>query len=119
MPTLEELLRKHKIVVSDSVSSGPRSKLLAQADRMLEKLNSYQNEKQMNGSSSQYWWSPQSVNGKRRVAMRYGGKIVENTGVYVDDTLTAVKAIVEAYKNVILDSDDATWADEEGRRRKK
>jgi hypothetical protein len=119
MPTLEELLKKHKIVVSDSASSGPRSKLLAQADRMLKQLNSYKAEDELDGNSSQYWWSPQSVDGKRRVAMRYGGKIVENTGVYVDNTLPAVKAIVEAYKNVILDSDDATWADEEERRRKK
>lgn len=86
---------------------------------MLAQLSKYKAEDELDGDSTQFWWSPQSVDGKRRVVMRYGGKIVENTGVYVDNTLPAVKAIVEAFKNVITDSDDATWAEEEKRRQKK
>ena len=119
MPTLEELLKKHNIVVSDNPSSGPRAKLLAQADRMLKELNKYKAEDELDGENAQFWWSPQSVNGKRKVVMRYGGKVVEDTGVYVDNTLAAVKEMIEAYKAVITDSDDATWASEEARRKKK
>ncbi len=119
MPTLEELLKKHDITVSDNPSSGPRAKLMAQAERMLNQLNKYKAEDELDGDNAQFWWSPQSVDGKRRVVMRYGGKIVEGTGVYVDNTLAAVKKMIETYKAVITDSDDATWADEEARRKKK
>lgn len=119
MPTLQELLKKHNINVEDNPSSGPRAKLLTQADRMLTELAKYKTEQELDGESTQYWWAPQSVNGKRRVTMRYGGKVVEGAAVYTDNTIEGVKAAVEAFKAVIADSDDATWADEEARRKKK
>jgi hypothetical protein len=119
MPTLEELLKKHNIKVEDNPSSGPKAKLLAQADRMLTELKKYKTEQELDGDSTQYWWAPQSVNGKRRVSLRYGGKVVEGAAMYADNTLDAVKAAVEAFKAVVADSDDATWAAEEARRKKK
>jgi hypothetical protein len=119
MPTLQELLKKHNIKVEDNPSSGPRAKLLAQADRMLSELAKYKTEQELDGDTTQYWWAPQSVSGKRRVSMRYGGKVVEDTAVYADNTLEAVKKAVEDFKAVIVDSDDETWAAEEERRKKK
>lgn len=119
MPTLQELLKKHDIKVEDNPSSGPRAKLLNQADRMLLELAKYKTEQDLDSDSTQFWWAPQSVNGKRRVTMRYGGKVIEGVAVYADNTLEAVKAAIEGFKAVISDSDDATWADEEARRKKK
>jgi hypothetical protein len=51
--------------------------------------------------------------------MRYGGKVVEDMAIYADNTLAGVKAAVETFKKLIEDSDDATWAHEEERRKKK
>jgi hypothetical protein len=51
--------------------------------------------------------------------MRYGGKVVEDTAVYADNTLEAVKKAIEDFKGMIVDSDDETWAAEEERRKKK
>jgi hypothetical protein len=119
VPTLEELLKKHNIKTEASPLAGPRAKLLAQADRMLNELAKYKTEAELNGESSQYWWAPQSVNGQRRVVMRYGNKVVAGVTVYADNTLAAVTQTIKDFKAVIVDSDDATWADEEARRAKK
>jgi hypothetical protein len=119
MPTLQELLIKHNIKVEENASSGPRAKLLIQADRMLNKLKTYTDAKQLDGLSTQYWWSPQAVNGKRRVGMRYSSKVVEKSSVFADNTVDAVTKAVQDFKNLIEDSDDATWAGEEARRAKK
>ena len=51
--------------------------------------------------------------------MRYGGKVVDNTAAYVDNTLKAVTEHVELLKKIIEESDDATWAEEEVKRSKK
>ena len=53
MPTLEELFSKYNITPSAGPTSGPRTKLLAQADRMLKELKGYTSESDMNGTSSQ------------------------------------------------------------------
>ena len=119
MPTLEELFSKYNITPSAGPTSGPRTKLLAQADRMLKELKESTSENSMDGTSSQYWWAPQSVSGQRRVSMRYGGKIVENTSVYVDNSLKAITDHITVLRKIIEESDDATWASEEARRQKK
>lgn len=119
MPTIEELLKKHNIKPEGSPASGPRAKLLAQADRMLKHLSNYKTEQELDGPNTQYWWAPKSVNGKRRVSVRYGGKVVEKLGLYADNTLADVRAKVELFKNLIEESNDETWADEEARRQKK
>jgi len=119
MPTLDELFNKYSITPSAGPTSGPRTKLLAQADRMLKELKECTSENDMDGTSSQYWWAPQSVSGQRRVSMRYGGKIVENTSVYVDNSLKAITDHITVLRKIIEESDDATWASEEARRQKK
>ena len=119
MPTLEELKKKYNIESSTGPQSGPRAKLLAQADRMLAELAKYKAEDELDGTTTQYWWAPQAVNGKRRISMRYGGKVVDNTAAYVDNTLKAVTEHIETLKKIIEESDDATWAEEEAKRSKK
>jgi len=51
--------------------------------------------------------------------MRYGSKIVENSSVYVDNTIKAVTDHITMLHKIIEESDDATWASEEERRQKK
>ena len=117
MPTLDELLKKHGIVPATTAPSSPRAKMLVQADRMLAELKKYKATTELNGTSTKYWWAPQAVGGKRKISVRYGNKIVEGCSTYVNDDLDAVRKAVEAYKAVIEDSDDATWASEEARRK--
>lgn len=119
MPTLEELFKKHNITLSASPQSTTRSKLLVQADRMLRTLEDYKSSSDLDGSTTKYWWAPQSNGGQRRVAMRYGGKIVENTSSYVDDSIAAVTAHIKTLRTIIEESDNDTWAAEEARRAKK
>lgn len=119
MPTLQELLAKHNYHSEHNPTNGPRAKLLGQANRMLKLLAGYKTEQELDGQTTQYWWAPQSVNGNRRIVMRYGGKVVEGTATYAANTLQDVSKAVEVLKAVIMDSDDETWADEEARRKKK
>lgn len=44
MPTLGELFEKHNIVKNFGPPSSPCAKLLAQADKMLDVLNKYEDE---------------------------------------------------------------------------
>lgn len=119
MPTLDELFKKHNVTLSVSPQSTTRSKLLAQADRMIRTLEDYKVSSDLDGTSTKYWWAPQSNEGQRRVAMRYGGKIVENTSSYVEDNVDSVKAHIKVLRTIIEESDNETWADEEARREKK
>ena len=119
MPSLQDLFKKHNLDPNATPKDGPRSKLLYQVDRMLKQIDTYTDTAELNGDTTKYWWAPQPVNGKRRVTMRYAGQVVDKSAFYVDDSLAAVKALLQQFKNVITDSDDATWADEEERRAKK
>ena len=119
MPTLDELFKKYNIDASVNPQSGPRSKLLSQANRMLSELSKYKTEQELDGVTTQYWWAPQSVDGKRRVSARYSGKVVEGMASYPKNTLAEVKAAIEMFRNLIEESDDATWVHEEERRKKK
>ena len=119
MPTLDDLFKKYNIDASVNPQSGPRSKLMAQVNRMLNVLSKYKTEVELDGETTQYWWAPQSVDGKRRVSARYSGKVVEGMAAYPDNTLEAVKATLEMFRSLIEESDDATWAHEEERRKKK
>ena len=71
MPTLEELKKKYNIQSGNGPANGPRAKLLAQVNRMLNELAKYKTEAELDGTNTQYWWAPQSVNGQRRISMRY------------------------------------------------
>lgn len=117
MPTLEELLKKHGVKTVDNPSTGPRAKLLNQANKMLKEIGSYKEASEMNGENAKFWWAPQSVNGKRKVTARYGGRAVDGMSTYVDDNLKAVKDMIASFRSVIEDSDDETWAKEEEKRK--
>lgn len=119
MPTLQELFKKYNLTPNAMPASGPRSKLLYQADRMLKELASYTDVSQLDGETTKYWWAPQAVNSHRRVAMRYGGQVEDGTAFYVENNIAAVKKLIEELHKVITDSTDATWAEEEARRAKK
>ena len=118
-PTLDELLKKYNIEPATTQTSGPRAKLLGQADRMLTELAKYKAEDELDGDTTRFWWAPQSVNGKRRVTVRYGGKVVEGLSVLADNTLPSVREKIETFRKLIEDSTDDTWAAEEERRKKK
>ena len=119
MPTLGELFEKHDIITNVGPQSSPRAKLLAQADKMLDMLNKYEDESDLNSKSTQYWWAPQTNEGQRRVSMRYGARNVEGTSAYVENSLAAVTAHIKVLRQVVEESDDATWEPEEQRRTKK
>ena len=119
MPTLDELFKKYNIEANVNPKAGPRAKLLSQANRMLKELAKYKTEQELDGETTQYWWAPKSVDGKRRVSARYSGKVVEGMAAYPANTLEAVKDTIETFRNLIKDSDDETWAHEEERRKKK
>lgn len=118
MPTLEELLKKHGVTPMENPSSGPRSKLLNQVNRMLHEITNYESTTDMDAENAKFWWAPQSVNGKRKITAKYGGRAVSGMSTYMDDNLDAVKAILQTYKKVIEESDDETWAAEEDKRKK-
>ena len=118
MPTLEELLKKHGVTPIENPTSGPRAKLLNQAERMLKEIAAYEDSSEMDSENAKFWWAPQAVNGKRKVTAKYGGRAVDGMSTYVDDTLDAVKGILTSFKAIIEDSDDATWAAEEEKRKK-
>jgi hypothetical protein len=117
-PTLDELMKEFGIEPVTTQTSGPRAKLLTQADRMLTELAKYKAEDELDGDNTRFWWAPQSVNGKRRVTVRYTGKIVEGLSVLADNTLPSVREKVEMFKKLIEKSTDETWAHEEERRKK-
>ena len=119
MPTLGELFEKHNISANVGPQSSPRAKLLAQADKMLDMLTKYEDESDLNGKSTQYWWAPQTNEGQRRVSMRYGARNVEGTSAYVENSLASVTAHIKVLRQVVEESDDATWEPEEQRRAKK
>lgn len=118
MQWLQDLMREEGLSPSESPNAGLRSKLLAQATKMLEVLDKYKAEDELDGDISKYWWSPQSVDGQRRVVMRHAGKAVEGSAVYTRNTLADVRATIEKMRRAIERSKDADWADEEARRKK-
>lgn len=119
MDWLQDLMREQGLEPQNSANASLRSKLLQQADRMLAELDKYKTEAELDGNNSKFWWSPQSVEGQRRIVMRAGSKIVDGSSTYVDNTLSGVRAGIEKMRKVIESTKDAQWADEEERRRKK
>jgi hypothetical protein len=119
MDWLQDLMRKEGLEPQNSASASLRSKLLMQADRMQAELDKYKTEAELDGNNSKFWWAPQSVDGQRRVVMRAGSKIVDGTSIYVDNTLSGVRAGIDKLRKVNESTTDAQWADEEARRKKK
>jgi len=119
MEWLQELMRQEGLVPSDSPNASMRSKLISKADQMLRELDTYKTEAELDGKSVKYWWSPQSVNGQRRVMMRLNGKAVEGSSVYANNTLPDVRKAVEALKRAVERGSEEQWAAVETQRRKK
>lgn len=116
MADLNDLLKKHGVTPMENPSSGPRSKLLNQVNRMLKEMENYDSAADLDGDNARFWWAPQSVDGKRKITPKYGNRAVEGMGTYVDNNLEAVKSVLQAYKAIIEESTDDTWAAEEARR---
>ena len=119
MDWLQDLMREQGLEPQSSANAGLRSKLLAQADRMLTELDKYKTEAELDGNGSKFWWAAKNVSGQRRIVMRAGAKTVDGSATYVDNTLTAVKTGIEKMRKVIEASKDEQWAAEEERRKKK
>jgi hypothetical protein len=112
-------MREQGLEPQSSPSASLRSKLLSQADRMLRQLEKYKTEAELDGDGTKFWWAQQSVNGQRRIVMRFSGKTVDGTAVYVNNTIDAVKSGIAKMRKVIEMSTDAQWAEEEVRRKPK
>ena len=115
MPTRNDLLKKHGVTPMENPSSGPRSKLLNQVNRMLREIENYESTADMNGDNARFWWAPQSVDGKRKITPKYSNRAVDGIATYVDDNLDAVKEVLQSYKAIIEERTDETGADEEAR----
>ncbi len=120
MSIIKNLLEERGVVVTNSRVSGPRARLLQQANAMIAKLSELTKPSQLDSkTTSQNWWSPMPHQDKRRIIMRYAGMTVDDTSTYVDNTLEAVMDTVAIYKQAIEKTTDADWADEELKRKKK
>jgi acetoin utilization deacetylase AcuC-like enzyme len=119
MDWLHELMRAEGLEPQEAPSADLRSKLLAQADKMLAELEKYKTEAELDGNGSKYWWSAQSVEGQRRVVMRINSKSIARSSIYVDNTLNAVKDAVRRMRNTVERSKKEQWAAEEARLKKK
>jgi len=119
MKWLEDEMRAQGLEPQSSPRAPLRTKLLSKADQMLTKLKAYKGEDELDGNGVKYWWGDKSVNGQRRLVMREGGKTIEGSATYVDNTLTAVRDGIEKMRAIIERSTDEQWADEEARRKKK
>lgn len=101
----------------------PSEKAMMQAEVMLKKLNAYKNVSDLDyPTSNTYWWSGKATGGRRKVQMYYGGRVVPETCISVDDTLDAVKEVIKGYFEMIKSKsgfDEAFFDAEEKRRSKK
>lgn len=119
MSKILELLRAEGLKLDGSKSSGPRAKVLAQADSMLEKLEKMSSPDEMNSkTSNQNWWAPKSKGNKRVVTMRYGGRMVAGASETVENTIEAVADVIKKMRKAIENTSDSDWANEEEKRKK-
>jgi hypothetical protein len=110
-------LKAEGLKLEGAKSSGPKSKVLAQADSMLTKLSKMKSPDDMNSiSSNQNWWAIKPFGDYRKVTMRYGGRVVEGATETVEDSLEAVREAIRAMRRAIEKTTDADWADEEKKR---
>jgi hypothetical protein len=92
MKTLQEILESKGFILTESRSVTPRARAIQQAKAMLRKIDAMKSVDELNSeTTTQNWWSPQSVEDQRRIVIRYGGATVPNTGTFVDNTLPAVR----------------------------
>ena len=127
MKTIKEMLEARGFVVTDSRSTTPKMRVMAQAKSMLAKLDKMKSVDELNSeTSNQNWWMPQAVDGQRRLIMRYGGSTVPETSIYVENTLAGVRRVLEGYIDTIEETTDEHWrlieqqrAEDQAKRKKK
>lgn len=119
MDWLKEAMREQGLEPQTSARAPLRSKLLSKADKQLAELKTYRTEAELDGNGVRFWWGEKSVNGQRRLAMREGGKVIEGSVTYVDNTLEAVTAGITAMREIIANSTPEQWAEAEAARQKR
>lgn len=117
MSRILELMRAEGLKLEGAKSTGPRARVLAQADAMLTKLSKMTSPDEMNSSSSnQNWWAIKPVGDYRKVTARYGGRVVEGVTETVENSIDAVREAIRAMRRAVEKTTDADWADEEKKR---
>lgn len=102
-----------------STGDSPRSKLIYQADKMLEKLKGYKKTEDLNyDDSNTLWWAGKASGGKRRIQMYYASRKVGDTGFEVEDSLQAVTKAINEVRLKVLDTLPEEFFDKEEKRRK-
>lgn len=118
MSRILELLRAEGVCLDDAKLKGPKSKVIAQADAMLAKLNKMTSVEELNSkTSNQNWWAIKPTGEKRKVTIRYGGRTVDNATDVVENSLDAVRDTIRAMRRGIEKTTDADWAEEEKKRK--
>lgn len=118
MSRVLDLLRAEGLNLDGARSSGPRDRVISQADAMLTKLSKMTSPDEMNSSSSnQNWWAIKPIGDHRKVTMRYSGRVVEGATVTVDNTLEAVREAIRLMRRGVEKTTDADWSEEEAKRK--
>jgi len=114
-----EAMGKLGYAPASSTGDSPRSKLIYQADKMLEKLKGYKNTADLNyDDSNTLWWAGKPSGGKRRIQMYYASRKVGDSGVDVEDSLEAVTKAINEIRVKVLDNLPEEFFDNEEKRRK-
>lgn len=119
MDWLKEAMRDKGLEPQTTARAPLRSKLLSKADKQLAVLKTYQTEAELDGNGVKFWWGEKSVNGQRRLVMRDGGKVVDGSVTYVENSLPAVTAGIAAMRDIIVNSTAEQWAEAEAARIKR
>ena len=118
MSRILELLRAEGLSLDDAKTKGPKSKVIAQADAMLTKLSRMTSADDMNSNASnQNWWAIKSTGEKRKITMRYGGRVVDGATEVVENSVDAVRDVIRAMRRAVEKTTDIDWADEEKKRK--
>jgi hypothetical protein len=102
-----------------STGDSPRSKLIYQADKMLDKLKACKKTEDLNyDDSNTLWWAGKASGGKRVIQMYYASRKVGDSRVEVDDSLDAVTKAIKEIRLKVLDNLPEEFFDNEEKRRK-
>jgi hypothetical protein len=113
-----EFLRAEGLKLDGAKSTGPKAKVLGQADAMLSKLSKMTSPDEMDSkSSNQNWWAIKPTGDYRKVTMRYGGLVVDGASESVDNTIDAVREVIRAMRKAVEKTTDADWEAEEKKRK--
>lgn len=128
MSSLADLMNNAGLAVVQKGDNSPQGKAVAQAQSMLNKLDTYGGsaKKLDYDGSNQLWWSGKAKDGKRAVRVYYNNKVMKTItehgeadfSVECDDSVEAVKKAIESMKAVLESKDAVAAFDAEEARRK-